>query len=127
MAYTVDMNNAAQRHFHDASKLQAQTCRDNAAYHYGLAAECAVKHQLLAQHKVPTDHGAIWAHWPELRLQTLDALNGRSAAPLRRLLQRDNYLQHWDIRMRYAPSGAISETQLERWHEHANEAMELLL
>ena len=90
---------------------------DNAAYHFGLAAECAVKHQLIAQHKVQTDHGAIWTHWPELRLQALDALHGRRAAPLRTMMQRDNYLQHWDIKMRYAATGSITTAQLERWRD----------
>lgn len=127
MAYSTDMNNAAARHFHDACKLQTDGRRDNAAYHFGLAAECAVKHQLLAQHGVQTDHGAIWTHWPGLRLEALDALRGRSAAPLRTMIQRDNYLQHWDIKMRYAPTGSVDATQLERWHEHADEAMGLLL
>jgi hypothetical protein len=121
------MNNAAHRHFHDACKLQDESRRDNAAYHFGLAAECAVKHQLRVQHNVQTDHGAIWAHWPELRLRALDSLHGRSAAPLRTMMQRDNYLQHWDIKMRYAPTGTIGEAQLDRWHEHADEAMGLLL
>ncbi|MBK6716723.1 MAG: hypothetical protein IPG57_16990 [Burkholderiales bacterium] len=127
MAYQTEMNGAAYRHFHDAQKLKDEHRMDNAAYHFGLAAECAVKHQLIAQHKVQTDHGAIWTHWPELRLQALDALHGRRAAPLRTMMQRDNYLQHWDIKMRYAATGSITTAQLERWRENADEAMGLLL
>ena len=107
MAYQTEMNGAAYRHFHDAQKLKDE--------------------QLIAQHKVQTDHGAIWTHWPELRLQALDALHGRRAAPLRTMMQRDNYLQHWDIKMRYAATGSITTAQLERWRENADEAMGLLL
>ena len=42
-------------------------------------------------------------------------------------MQRDNYLQHWDIKMRYAATGSITTAQLERWRENADEAMGLLL
>jgi hypothetical protein len=127
MAYRTDMRSAADRHFFDGCKLQDELRLDNAAYHFGLAAECAVKHQLLSQHKVLTDHPAYWKHWPELRPLVLDALSGRSAAPLRTLMQRDNYLQHWSIEMRYAPSGTINPAQTGRWRDHADEAMGLML
>jgi hypothetical protein len=121
------MGSAANRHFVDGCKLQDESRLDNAAYHFGLAAECAVKHQLRSHHKVLTDHLAHWKHWPELRPLALDALNGRSAAPLRALMQRDNYLQHWSIEMRYAETGTISTAQTLRWREHADEAMGLML
>lgn len=127
MAYTADMDSAANRHFVDGCKLQDESRLDNAAYHFGLAAECAVKHQLQRHHSVLTDHPAYWKHWPDLRPLVLDALRGRSAAPLRGLMQRDNYLQHWSIEMRYAATGTVSPAQTVRWRAHADEAMGLML
>ena len=120
------MDSAANRHYTDGCKLQDESRLDNAAYHFGLAAECAVKHQL-QRHGVLTDHSAYWKHWPDLRPLVLDALNGRRAAPLRELMQRDNYLQHWSIEMRYAPTGTVSREQTARWKTHADEAMGLML
>jgi hypothetical protein len=46
MEYTYDLPAAAERHYQDCCKLLENSRLDNAGYHFGLAAECAVKQGL---------------------------------------------------------------------------------
>lgn len=36
-------------------------------------------------------------------------------------------MQYWEIVMRYAQTGSISEAQAERWRSDANDALGLLI
>lgn len=126
MAYRNDMAGAADRHYRDASKLLEARCLDNSGYHFGLAAECAIKRQL-SLCGVPQDDASIWTHWPDLRQLAIDAIHGRSGASLRTLLAKTGFMQEWNIRMRYAPTGSVTDTQVARWKEHANDAIGLLI
>lgn len=126
MAYLTDMNDAATRHYHDGRKLLDDNRIDNAGYHFGLAAECAIK-SLLQRASVRDDDSAMWEHFPDLKSVALQSIHGRSAAPVRRLIERDNFMQRWAISMRYAKTGSIDRPTAERWRDHADEAMGLLI
>lgn len=126
MAFTPDLEAAANRHYEDACMLQNDRRYDNAGYHFGLAAECAIKKKLRDFGTLMNDP-AIWKHWPELRELASLALQGRKAAPTRQLVERASFMQRWDIAMRYSANGTIDATAAGRWQEDANQALGLLL
>ena len=126
MAYLIDMSDAAERHYRDGRKLLVDNCVDNAGYHFGLAAECAIK-SILQNAGVRDDDSAMWQHFPDLKPTALQSIHGRSAAPVRQLLERDNFMQRWTISMRYAKTGSIDRLTAERWRDHADEAIGLLI
>lgn len=127
MAFQPDMKQAAYRHYEDGRALFDKGRFDNAGYHFGLAAECAIKHKLL-ECKVFTNDAAIRAHWPDLRNLACQAISGRQAAPVRGLLDRRSpqYMQNWAIGMRYSANGEVDKRRAECWRDDANEAIGLL-
>lgn len=126
MAYDLNLYGAALRHFEDGAALSEKKRFDNAGYHFGFAAECAVKCNLKML-GVRDDEKVQWTHLPEMKLLALQTLSGRSAATLRTVLERGNFMQQWDVRMRYASSGTIDEDTVKRWRDHANEVIGCLL
>ena len=75
---------ATRRHWRSAEKLNNDGCFDEAGYHFGFAAECAVKHAL--DHCFLTGQ-APYAHFEDgepndLRAMALRRLQGRRAANL---------------------------------------------
>ena len=129
MAYSANLAQAAQRHFDDAKKLQAEKRFDNAGYHYGLSAECAIKSKLQeiwGRDDHPDIHEAMYAHFQGVRNAVLAAVNGRSANALRNLLDSPAFMQWWDISMRYAENGTVQETVVKRWREDANASLGVL-
>jgi len=126
LAYPQDMSAAAGRHYADGAMLLGNRKFDNAGYHFGLAAECAIK-KLLRDCGVPTDDKAIWMHWPHLKTLGRLAVSGRQAGPVRELLERGNFMQHWDVVMRYSSNSQVDQARATRWQEDANEAMGLLI
>lgn len=125
MAYEKNMKAAALRHYKDGRRLLDAKCFDNAGYHFGFAAECAIKQKLL-DCGVRADDDSIWAHWPKLRLAAMMAISGRSAEPIRRLLEVASYMQGWDTDMRYAINGSVDERLAEKWRGEADKATGLL-
>lgn len=117
---------AAERHYQDGCKLLADKRFDNAGYHFGLSAECALKQKLL-DYGLFTDEEAYWQHWPDLKGSASLAIQGRQAAPAQKLLIRGSFMQNWTIKMRYSQNSFISEQQAERWKDDANETLGLLL
>ena len=128
MAFQQDMEQAANRHYEDGRTLFDKDRFDNAGYHFGLAAECAIKHNLLKRDAV-ADDAAIWAHWPELRNLVCQTISGRQAAPILSLLDRPSpqYMQGWAIGMRYSANGEVDKRMANRWRDDANDALGLLL
>ncbi|EXJ13213.1 hypothetical protein [Imhoffiella purpurea] len=122
MAYDVHLEQSATRHYQDGKLLMDNRRLDAAGYHFGFAAECAIKH-LMREAGVMTDDPAIWAHFPGLRVLALQSISGRMAGPLRTLLERENFMQLWDVRMRYAPNGSIEADKVERWRGDADAAI----
>lgn len=126
MAYESNMEQAANRHYTDGKKLFDSNCFDNAGYHFGFSAECATKFRLLKS-GVRADDEAIWAHFQGLRNLALLALNNRADADLFRVLSRQNFMQEWDTKMRYANNGAISQMRAEKWRTDADELLGILI
>lgn len=124
MAYSTDMKAAARRHYNDGRGLEDQRRYDNAGYHYGFSAECAIKFALGAV-GVRGDHEAIWLHFPDIVRQGLLAIETRRAANIRVLLQRPNFMQGWNIKMRYSSNGSVLQATAEKWRDDANEALGL--
>jgi len=55
------------------------------------------------------------------------AIAGRSADPVRKLLDSGSFMQGWDTKMRYAASGSISDATAEKWRADADRAVGLLI
>lgn len=126
MAYEPNMAVAANRHYEDGRGLVERKRFDNAGYHYGLAAECAIKGKLLDL-GVPENDNAIWKHWPELKTLALLSISGRRAAALRALLSDGRFMQGWEVKMRYSDNGKVSQKLVDGWENDANRAIGLLL
>ena len=62
-----------------------------------------------------------------LKVLALIALQGRQAAQTRKLVEHDSFMQWWHIGMRYSANGTVSAVETERWKDHANQALGLLL
>lgn len=133
---TIDMEKASDRHFRDGKRLLDAHCMDNAGYHFGFAAECAVK--ALMQRRGISEarsvsvqgedrRGAFWEHFPQLRSSVLEQEGGRGGAELLALVNRQSFMSNWDIRMRYAQTGTVSREAAERWKSDANAAAALLI
>ena len=122
--YAWDGPSAAHRHYEDAVSLEGSRRFDNAGYHFGLAAESALK-ELLLRAGVPPNHEALWKHFPELRDLAAQAVRGRGSAPLLRLIDAGG-LPDWEIKMRYAKTGSVRTDRLKQWRDKAREALAAL-
>lgn len=128
MAYLICLEKAALRHFDAAEHLYNDTHRkDVAGYLYGISAECAIKEilsrsgfrSLLPQVR---KNNPFFAHFPELKALLRNHLRGRYAQALQRFIE-DQYMQEWDVKMRYAPSSDIDQKVVARWREQAKQAI----
>lgn len=126
MAYTSNMKAAAVRLYESADRLHGNGQRHVAAYLFGLAAECALKHVAAG---IPTGGGGDlqWLHFPELRSALRKLLSGRSADGLRRLVERQDFLNQWEIRIRYARKEDINDKPIDEWKAHACEALGIMM
>lgn len=125
MEYEKAMEQAAKRHFDDAAIMLEKKRYDNAGYHYGFAAECALKHSL-REIGVRDDDDSIWKHFPRLKHLALLAVQSRRAGPLRQILESPQFMQGWQIDMRYSKNGSVDSATVEKWRNDANEALALL-
>ncbi len=97
---------AAQRHFHDAKLLRAQTAPslENASHLAGITAECAMK--AILQHysqgmQAKIHLPAMWQHFA-----CHSAMSRRSGLRSRIVAQKVHFAQ-WEIGQRYEAPGAI--------------------
>ena len=126
MAYVKDIREAANRHYCDGKTLQSNQRYDGAGYHYGFAAECAIKQQLIDLGVVHND-AAIWAHFPSLRELAMTAIQSRQGGATYKLLNQANFMQEWDTDMRYAKTASVTPKRVEEWRKNADCALGLLL
>ena len=126
MGYVKDMGEAANRHYCDGKTLQNIQRHDGAGYHFGFAAECAIK-QLLIKLGVRQDDAAIWGHFPEMRELAMVAIQSGQSRPLYNLLNQANFMQEWDTDMRYAKNASVTPDRAEKWRKNADSALGLLL
>lgn len=125
MAYSVNLPAAARRHLDAAEQLASGRRIDVAGYLFGIAAECAVKEMARELPDGRTD-AIFYGHFPELRTLLLDALQGRKAQPLRRLLEHGSFMNQWDIRMRYASGDEVKGMPIAEWAEQARRAVSMM-
>lgn len=127
MAYIIDLESSAKRHYDDGRKLEDHKRYDNAGYHYGFAAECAVKLCLRKAGVRDDDPVISKLHFSKLREMALIALKSRRAAELKRVLSPKSFMQSWDVRMRYSSNGSVTVSEVAKWRQDADEALGLLV
>ena len=125
MAYEVDMKAAARRLLEAARTLHPGARSDVAAYLFGLAAECALKEVAQSIPEARRDE-VMYAHFPVLRTLLRDLVQGRRGQPLLRLIDSDDFLNQWEITIRYARPEDIRDKPVERWRQHAVDAIRLM-
>jgi hypothetical protein len=128
MDYLLDGQQAAHRHYEDGVMLLERHRHDNAGYHFGLAAECAIKQALLDAGVVRADHEVIKKlHLPELRHTALQVIAGRGSRELHRVLEASGFFAGWNLRMRYSRSGTVDLKTAAKWRDSANDAIQKLV
>jgi hypothetical protein len=130
---------AGQRHFNDATYLQADGRLPNADYHYGFAVECALKSLLLRYTGTTVSQQNLggpprkkpwiqdedgkrkdFGHLPELWSDVEALLHGRSGSSLSSLLTASAPFSTWSVHDRYSDGAAIAEIDVRR-HRAATE------
>lgn len=126
MAYRLDFGASARRHWLDGKQLLAARRAQAAGYHFGFAAECAVK-SILYKHNIPQGadrrEDPYWAHFPELRTILLRDGKGRLPQKLYDVIAKASFMQEWDTDIRYAMDGSISEERASKWRDQADEVI----
>jgi hypothetical protein len=119
MAYRIDLPAAARRHWHDGCQLLQARRAQAAGYHFGYAAECAVK-SVLYKHNIPRRNDPYWAHFPDLRTLLIRDGKGRLSQRLYNLISQSSFMQEWDTDIRYATDGSVDEPRATRWRDQAD-------
>lgn len=127
MAFDPSLPEAARRNLQAAEALDKGPRRDVAGYLYGIAAECAVK-QMAIPLSISTERDKkeiLYMHFPQLRTSLRDALAGRSknTLTLRRLIGNDNFMNNWNVSMRYADARQIRDKWVDLWKRQAQDAV----
>ncbi len=117
---------AARRNLTAADALP-ETGYHVAGYLYGLAAECAVKAMMeeLGIRPAAADRRSdpYYLHFPVLLSASRDAAAGRRSGTLSRLLDQSGFMGGWSTDIRYAATGAVTPTEVERWRGQAKQAV----
>lgn len=124
MTYKPDMPAAARRHLKAGDDLESGR-PDVAAYLFGIAAECALK-ALATGLPSARRNEIFYAHFPQLRTLLRDALQGRKAQLLRRLIEHDGFMNGWHVSMRYANENNLKAVPIKDWRSQAAEAIGLM-
>jgi len=125
MPYAKNMRSAAVRHFRDAEFLFEKGRFDSAGYHYGFSAECALKGVMervgIVFDEVEIDgRTAYYVHFPELkRIPAKQA--GRLSQKIASMLALTQFLQEWNVKMRYSPDSAVTQPRCELWREQVRD------
>jgi hypothetical protein len=123
MAYNIDLTASAKRHWHDGETLLAARRPQAAGYHFGFAAECALK-LVLFRHGIPRPENRrndpYWAHFPELRTILIRDGRGRLSQRLYDQIAKSSFMQDWNTDMRYAVDGSVLEARAILWRDQAD-------
>jgi hypothetical protein len=125
MPYAKNMRSATARHFRDAEFLFEGSKFDNAGYHYGFSAECALKGAMervgITFNEIELDgRNAYYVHFPDLkRIPVRHA--GRLSQKIATILTRTQFLDEWNIRMRYSADSAVPQERCKLWREQVRE------
>jgi hypothetical protein len=123
MTYTIDLTASAKRHWQDGTTLLNARRWQAAGYHFGFAAECALK-LVLFKHGIPRPTNRrgdpYWAHFPELRTLLIRDGKGRLSQKLYDQIAHSSFMQDWHTDMRYASDGAVIEARATMWRDQAD-------
>jgi hypothetical protein len=129
MDYEIDLVASAKRHFVDGETLLKAKSSQHAGYHFGFAAECALKSVLFA-HSLPRRDDRrsdpYWAHFPELRRLLLRDGKGRLPQKLYDVIAHGSFLQHWDTDIRYAANKSVDAERASAWRGQADSIFGLI-
>lgn len=128
---SVDLTDAAERHWTDAELLRARQRWPNADQFFGLAAECGLKAVMNGlgmplrpdgvpqkkRHRVHID--SLWSEFSMFA-------SGHGEAHYAALLAQQNPFADWSVDQRYWGSGAISEQRVESHRQGAREVRRVL-
>jgi hypothetical protein len=124
MDYKIDLGASAKRHFTDGDSLLRAKSPQHAGYHYGFAAECALK-SVLYKHHLPRREDRrrdpFWAHFPSLRTLLLTDGKGRFPGKLYNIVAHGAFMQNWDTDIRYAANKSIDAETADAWRKQADE------
>jgi hypothetical protein len=123
MAYRIDLAASAKRHFRDGEVLLKAKSAQHAGYHFGFAAECALKSEMPTHAFPPKEDrrtDPFWAHFPELRALLVRDGNGRFKRKLYELIAHDSFMQGWDTDMRYAADHSVDEVRALKWKDQVD-------
>lgn len=118
-----NMPAATDRHLHDGDLLKDAERWDNAGYHYGIAAECALKGAMqrigvkLREWEVG-GADSYYLHFPDLCNLALEH-TGRISVTVAQRLQNRSFMQFWTIKMRYTGK-VVSKEQCLKWRDQAH-------
>lgn len=128
MKYTLNLPDSARRHFAAAEELIKTDRSDVAGYLYGIATECAVKAMMLQAGIKPLPAAQkrddpFFQHYPQLQSALRDRLKGRVSSPLHQFVNNQEFLQHWNTDMRYAPGKEIKSLWVKKWQVQAHQTV----
>ncbi|WP_116744867.1 hypothetical protein [Janthinobacterium sp. 78] len=128
MKYTLNLPDSARRHFAAAEELIKTDRSDVAGYLYGIATECAVKAMMLQAGIKPLPAAQkrddpFFQHYPQLQSALRDRLKGRVSSPLHQFVNNQEFLQHWNTDMRYAPGKQIKSLWVKKWQVQAHQTV----
>ncbi|GEM_PF-2985176 len=129
-------DSAALRHWHDANALIKQNRLAGADHHVGIAAECVVKHALVASGiaiPLPKKPVNYKQHIDKLWAVACTGIDAAGFADLYCLLSSaSNPFAHWKIDNRYAETSALEtdiatmENGKPRWQQRRDVTAQLL-
>lgn len=128
--YKIDLENAAERHYVASELLYSNMHHKGVAgYLYGIAAECAIK-ALMSDSGIRPTQGyrqgdPFYAHFPSLKALLSNRVQGRHSQILSRFMQ-SSFMQEWDITLRYASEGDISQSKVDGWRKQAKQAIDAM-
>jgi hypothetical protein len=104
---------AALRHFEDATTLRTSGRYDNAGHLIGFAAECAIKHRIMAL-RPATD--APHVHFPGLLVAARKQFGPRSQYSVSMFdVLKPDVFAGWHVNRRYDETGSTDDAELIKW------------
>lgn len=103
---------AAVRHYRDATALKETGCLDNAGHLIGFAAECAIKHKISA---LSANDSSPPLHLPDILPAARKRLGERVGYSAMFNLLKGDVFSDWAVDHRYSRTGKVTEAQIESW------------
>jgi hypothetical protein len=124
MPYQINLVDSARRHWIDGQELLKARRAQTAGYHFGFAAECAIKTALYKHNIIPRGDDRrddpYWVHFPKLRTLLVRDGKGRLSQKLYDLISHGSFMQDWDTDIRYAADGSVDTSRAMKWRDQAD-------